>query len=300
MLIGFNSEFFIQNIIDGLALGSLYALFALGIALIFGIMRLINFAHGELIMIAGYAAVWAISWAWPLLVLVVLGVTLVSALGMERLSFRPIRDANPTTLLVTSFALSYLLQNLGVLFFGALPRSLNLFPSLNQYFDIGGVAVQQRDVLVLCTTIVVVGLLALFLTRTPVGVQMRAAAENFQMARLLGVRADRVIAVAFAISGLLAAIASLLFVSETGTVSPAMGLFPVLVAFIATVIGGMGSLVGAALGGMSLGVVSVALQAYLPLELRSYRDAFAFGIVIVVLVVRPQGLIVSRSVATRV
>ena len=140
----------------------------------------------------------------------------------------------------------------------------------------------------------------MFLTRTRIGVQMRAAAEDFRMARLLGVRANRVIATAFAISGLAAALAAFVLVAQTGTVSPTMGLSPVLVGFVAMVLGGMGSLRGAVLGGYVLGVVTVALQSYLPLEMRFYRDAFAYTVVILVLLVRPQGLVVARSTTQRV
>jgi len=290
----------IQNAIDAMTLGSLYALIALGIALIFGIMQLINFAHAELIMIGAYALVLLTD--PPLLVQIggAILIVVVFALAMERVAFRPVRGASPATLLVTSFALSYMLQNLAILILGAVPKSAQLTPALAETFTIGDVSISRLDVLVVVLTIVLLVGLAGFLARTPMGVQMRAAAENFDMARLLGVRADRVIAAAFAISGVLAAIAALFLVAQRGSVGPAIGLTPVLFAFIATVVGGMGSLPGAVLGGFLLGTLSVVLQAVLPLEIRPYRDAFLFGAVMILLVLRPQGLIVPKTAQTRV
>ncbi|HZT15717.1 MAG TPA: branched-chain amino acid ABC transporter permease [Gaiellaceae bacterium] len=290
----------IQNAIDALSFGSLYALFALGIALIFGIMGLINFAHGELIMAGGFAIVILGHPGWPLLILGTLVIVVVVALAVERVAFRPVRGADPITLLVTSFAVSYLLQNLAQVIFGTVPRSTNLSTNLASSFAIHGIFIAKLDVLTVIATVVLIAGLGLFLNRTRLGVQMRAAAEDFRMARVLGVNANRVVATAFALSGVLAGVASILLVAQTGVVTSSMGSSPVLVAFIATVLGGIGSLRGAALGGFILGVITVALQAYLPLELRYYRDAFAYSAVIVMLLARPQGLVVAKHVVTRV
>ena len=297
---GEHMRFLLQSLIDGLALGSIYSLFGLGIALIFGIMQLINFAYGELMMVAGYALIVIGKPPWPLLLLATVAVVVAFALSMERIAFRPVRGASPPTLLITSFAVSYLLQNVAVATFGALPRGVNLSTSMLKPFEIGKIVIPRLDVLAVGVTAALLVILALFLAKTTIGVQMRASAENFKMARILGVRANVVIAVAFAISGVLAASSAILLVLQTGSVSPTFGVQPVLVAFIATVLGGMGSLRGAVIGGLLLGLVTVALQAYLPLELRYYRDAFAYAAVIAVLIARPQGLIVSRSVVTRV
>jgi branched-chain amino acid transport system permease protein len=165
---------------------------------------------------------------------------------------------------------------------------------------VGAVRIQYVDLLEVGVTAVLLISLGLFLGRTKLGIQMRAAAEDFTTARLMGVRANTVIATAFAISGFLAAIAAMFLVSETGIVYPTVGLAPVLAAFIATIIGGLGSLPGAVLGGYLLGAITVALQAELPQGLAPYRDAFVFGAVIVVLSLRPQGLLVARSTFTRV
>ena len=290
----------IQNAIDALSFGSLYALFALGIALIFGIMGLINFAHGELIMVGAFALVFLGHPGWPVLILGALGITMLFALGMERVAFRPVRGADPITLLVTSFAISYMLQNLAEVAFGSVPRTTNLSTSLAESFSVGGIYIPKLDVVTVVVTAVLLIALGLFLGRTRTGVQMRAAAEDFRMARVLGVNANRVIATAFVLSGILAGIASILLVAQTGVVTPTIGSGPVLIAFIATILGGIGSLRGAVLGGFILGIITVALQAYLPLELRYYRDAFAYAAVIAMLLVRPQGLIVAKNIVTRV
>ena len=290
----------IQNGVDAISLGSLYALIALGIALIFGIMRLINFAHGELITAGAYAAYVLSNPPWALLIIVPVLVSAGFALAMERAAFRPVRGASPATLLVTSFALSYFLQNLALLVFGAFPRGVPLPTLVTEQFFVGDLRIPKLNVITLITTFVLLVGLVIFLKRTVLGIRMRAAAENFRMARLLGVRADTVIASAFLISGLLAGAVSILFVSQLGTVNPTMGLAPVLVGLVATVIGGMGNLPAAVLGGYILGGLTVGLDAGLPEGLRVFRDAFVFGTVIFILLLRPQGLLGSRAAKVRV
>jgi branched-chain amino acid transport system permease protein len=290
----------IQNVVDAIALGSLYALFALGIALIFGIMRLVNFAHGELVMVGGYVLVLFADLPLAWRVLLMIAIVVVFALAMEVAAFRPIRGASPLTLLVTSFALSFLLQNLAILILGARPKSANVSTFLTESVEVGSISIPILNIVTVATTAILLGGLALFLTRTRLGVQMRASAEDFRMARLLGVRANVVIATAFAISGGLAAVAALLLVAQTGTVGPRIGVNVVVVAFIATILGGTGSLSGAVAAGFLLGGLAVAFQATLPLELRPYRDAFMFAVVIVLLLVRPGGLVVLKSATARV
>jgi branched-chain amino acid transport system permease protein len=293
-------QLLLQNLIDAISLGSLYALFALGIALIFGIMQLINFAHGELLMVGAYALVLYGHPSWPVLILATLATVVVFALAMERIAFRPFRGADPATLLVTSFAVSFMLQNLATLILGSLPRSTNLSTSLLQSVRVGSLQIPKLDVLNVSVTALLLVALTVFLAKTPLGTQMRAAAEDFGMARILGVRANRVIAASFAVSGILAGTAAILLVAQSGSVDPTIGSYPVIVAFIATILGGMGSLRGAVLGGFLLGILTTALQAYLPLELRYYRDAFAYGAVIAMLLLRPQGLIVAKSTVRRI
>jgi branched-chain amino acid transport system permease protein len=290
----------LQTIVDSISLGSLYAIYALGIGLIFGVVGLINFAHGELVMIGGYSLFLLVDIPWWAGLIATLGVVVVFALAIERTAFRPVRGATPTTLLVTSFALSILLQNVAQMSFSALPKSVNITTSLTESFEVGPVVVSTLAVVTVATTVVLLVGLVLFLKRTTIGVQMRAAAENFPMARLVGVRANRVIAVAFAMSGLLAGIASFLLVAQTGSVSTTMGVNVVVVAFVATILGGIGSLAGSVLGGFILGALTIVLQATLPYDVLPFRDALVYALVLAMLILRPRGLVVTRARTARV
>jgi branched-chain amino acid transport system permease protein len=289
-----------QHVVDAISLGSLDAMLALGIALVFGVMHLVNFAHGELVMIGGFTIFLTASLPWPLIVIIVLLVVALAAVLMERIAFRPVRSADPTTLLVTSFAVSILLQSIAAIIWGRRAKGVNFASGLSEPVTIFGTRIALVDLVSIGVAVVLVAGLALFLTRTAIGTAMRAAAEDFVMARLLGVSANRVIAAAFALSGILAAAAALLLVASTGTIQANMGLQPVLVGFVATVIGGVGSLVGAALGGFVLGVITVVMQVALPLDARGYRDAAVFAIVIAILLVRPSGLVSSSALEERV
>jgi branched-chain amino acid transport system permease protein len=290
----------IQAVVDAVSLGALYALLALGIALIFGIMGLINFAYGELLMIGGYALVILSDLPVLPMLLIATVVVVVTALLMDRVAFRPVRGADPTTLLVTSFALSFLLKNLAILIFGSFPKSTAVGSGINQGFFLGGIRISQLNIIVIAVATALLVALALLIKRTSIGIQMRAAAEDFVMARTLGVSADRVIAVGFAISGVLAAVGAYVLVAQTGTVSPLFGVSPLLVAFIATILGGLGSLLGAVLAGFGLGVLTVLLQQFLPGAVVPYRDAFVFGVVLLTLIMRPEGLIPLGSRGVRV
>jgi branched-chain amino acid transport system permease protein len=290
----------LQHLIDAASLGSLYALLALGVALIFGIMNLINFAYGELIMIGAFTLYGLAGVPWPLQLLGCVVVTTIASLLMDRLAFRPFRGAGGPVLLVTSFALSFALQSLATVIYGARAKGISLPGWFDESITIGSVSFSSLNLITVGAVIVLLGGLATFLRRSPVGVQMRAAAENFDTARLVGVKADRVIGVAFALSGLSAAVAAILIVAQRGTVTPTIGAAPVLIAFVATIIGGLGSLYGAALGGMLLGALTVLLQVALPDGLVPYRDAFLYAGVIVVLLARPQGLVAVKSLFERV
>lgn len=290
----------LEHVVSALSFSSLYALFGLGIALIFGVMRLMNFAHAAFIMAAAYAVV--VLSGLPLIAVVVGSLLVAVALSLlcERLAFRPLRNADPSTLLITSFALTYVLQSLATLIFGSVPKGVNFPGGLNGTVEVAGASISELSLLTIAVTAVLLVGLLLFLHLTSTGLQMRAAAENFAMARLLGIRANVVIGMAFAMSGLLAAAAAMLLVAQTGSASPVIGITPVLIAFVATVIGGMGSLVGAVLGALAIGMVTVLFQVMLPVELGPYRDAFVFMAVFIMLVARPQGLIVTRAATTRV
>jgi branched-chain amino acid transport system permease protein len=286
-------EGFVENVVNAVSLGSFYALVALGIALIFGIMRLVNIAHGEFILAGAYVLV-LVGSSLPILILFCLITSALLALATERLVFRPMRNASAATLLVGSFALSYVLQNLAILIFGPNARSGSLGAGLTEAVVIGDVRIARINIVTLVVAIVFGGGLMAFLTRTRLGVQMRAAAEDFDTARLVGVRANRVIAASFVLSGLLAGTAAVLLVGQTGAVSPTIGLPPLLIGLVAVVVGGLGSLPGAVLGAYILGASSVALQAGLPVGARPFRDAFLFAVVILILTLRPQGIVARK------
>lgn len=290
-----DAQYIVQNVLDAVSLGGLYALIALGIALIFGIMRLVNLAHGELVMIAGYTVFVLGGAPWPAVVLVTILVVAFVAFLMEKVAFRPVRGADETTLLVTSFAVSYVLQNVAIVAAGSEARPVELGASLIEPLSVLGIRIPKIDVITLVASAALLGALVVFLKRTSIGVQMRAAAEDLRMARLLGVRVNGVIAAAFVISGVLAAAVALLLVSQTGSVSPMIGITPLIVGIMAAVLGGMGSLAGAALGGFVLGCLTIALQTVLPAGIRGYRDALVYALIIAVLVFRPQGLLAGRA-----
>lgn len=299
-----------QTLVDAASTGSLYALVALAIGLVFGVMKLINFVQADYITIGAYALIVPSSaivptlfiGAWPLglMVAAVALIVVVLAVLTERVAFRPLRDTDPSTLLISSFALSFLLQEVVILLFNSRPKSIEFGTALAEAVTVGDLRIPGIQIVTMATTLVVGAALVIFLRRSALGMEMRAAAEDFTMARLVGVRANRVIAVAFAISGLLGAAVSLLLVAQTGVLDYRMGIMPVIYGFFATVIGGMGSLVGAAVGGFLVGSASQLLQAYLPPDLRPFRDAFVFGLVILVLLVRPQGLMRSKALQERV
>ena len=294
------SQPILQTLADALSVGGLYALTALGIGLIFGIMRLINFAHGELIAIAGYTLLALFGMPPAAAIVAAAAAAMLLALVTERLAFRPLRGADPATLLIASFAVSFFLQKTLILFVGARPKGIDFLPLLGRQVDALGVRLRSLEIVAIPVSAILLAALSWFLKATRFGLEMRAAAEDFTMARVLGVRANRVIATAFAISGLLAATVSCLVVAETGVVQPRMGLQLTIIAFVGTVIGGLGSLAGAALGGFLVGAATILLQALLPPDLRAFREAFLFLAVTLVLLLRPRGLIPARGLRERI
>lgn len=300
----------LQIVFDALTLGSLYALGALGIALIFGVMRLVNFAHGDVIAFCVFALLWpsvdavAIVFAgnlpWYLLIPFVVLVGAGLSVLCEIVVFRRFRDASPATMMIASFALGFVIRYFLLMLFTSRPKSISLLPALSQPVEIFGARLPLLQLITIVTTLLVLAGLTIFLRRTRFGLEMRAAAENFAMARMLGVRANRVIMLAFALSGALAGAIALIFGSQTGTADIQMGAAIMLMAFIATVIGGLGSLGGAVLAGFLLGAASVIMQVVLPVDARPFRDAFVYGAVILVLLFRPQGLLVARGTKERV
>jgi branched-chain amino acid transport system permease protein len=293
----------LQFLINALSLGGLYALMALGLALVYSILQLANFAYGELVMVGGYTLL-VVGRVKPLPWLIVAVISIVMAiitsLLLERVAFRPVRHASPNTMLITSFAVSTLLQNAALLLISPRTRAVRVPSFFIENIKLGGLLISKSNLLSLVVSLATLGLLTLFLRRTILGSALRAAADDFVMTRLLGVRANQVIAAAFAISGCLAGLVALFWVGRTASVVPHIGLNPVLIAFVASVIGGMGSLTGAVVGGYLLGLLTVGLNTMLPQGLLDFRQAFLFGIVILLLLFRPQGLISGTQSAERI
>ncbi|OGO46445.1 MAG: hypothetical protein A2W37_00005, partial [Chloroflexi bacterium RBG_16_63_12] len=301
--------YFIQQLVNAVSIGSLYALMAVGLAMVFGILRLINFAHGDLMMVAAYFAAFALfaKLPLPLAILLMIAGTVLVGLLMERVGYRSIRGAPDVAALLTSFAVGQILQNGTLLATRLMQRPIQIaFPSpalLNGVVAFGSITVPRLNVVSLVTGVILLVLLSLFVTRTDLGLSMRAAAEDLPAAQLMGIDINRVIATAFAIGSGLAAVAGLLFAVQAGQINPYMGFTPVLKAFIAAVIGGFGSIAGAVVGGYALGALEVLLTAipgigdilppgmvspgvqaflkqWLPGSLTSYRDAFVFVVLI--------------------
>ncbi|MGB3877148.1 MAG: branched-chain amino acid ABC transporter permease [Shinella zoogloeoides] len=290
-------ELFIQYTINALSLGGTYALLALGLAIVFSLFGFINFAHGEIMTVCAYAIYFALSLGCPfgVAVLVGLAAAVCAAVAMERIAFRPLRGADPTTLLVTGFALSGALQILFQIVFGSRGKPVVMPDIFTGAISIGGVYIGIVQIVSIVVVLCSVILLNLFLNRTKFGLSLLASAEDFNVARLMGIRANAVFAGAFAISGLLAGIAAVLWLAQRGSVDPTLGFTPLVKAFVATIIGGMGSLVGAVAGGFFLGFLEILLQAVLPSKMLIFRDPLVLMILIGFLLFRPGGLVLARA-----
>jgi branched-chain amino acid transport system permease protein len=287
----------LQQMVNALSLGGTYALLALGLAVVFSIVRLINFAHGEVMTVAGYAIWFSLLYALPVPVVIALGLAAAAlvSVAMERVAFRAMRGASITSLLITSFAVSEIIKVLLQNGISARPVPVVLPGWLTATVDLGLARVGMISVISILSVIVAILVLGIILRRTVLGIAMRAAAEDFAVVRLMGIRANHVVALAFAISGALAGIAAVLWVAQRGSVDPLMGATPVLKAFIATVLGGLGSLSGAVLGGFVVGIVEVFLQAFLPEAALPYREAISLSVIIALLVWRPDGLMPAQN-----
>jgi len=291
---------FLQFAVNALAMGGTYALVTLGLALLFSVMRLINFAYGVLITAGGYIMLLTTGMPWILqAALIIVGAALLSVL-MERVAFGPIRGADGNTLLITSFAISYLVQSVLFTTVGSRPRALVMPDFLTGSLSLGGVSIDRADAATIVAVALALAATSAILKWTTVGLRVRAVAEDFTMTQLIGVKPGPVLALSFALSGALAGVASLFYLAKGALVTPTIGNELILIAFVAIVIGGMGSLLGATLGGLLLGFLSSGLQAVLPLGVVQYRDAILFGLVIVMLLVRPQGLVALKGNKERV
>jgi branched-chain amino acid transport system permease protein len=291
-----------QNLADGLALGAIFALMAVGIGLVFGVLRLVNFAYGQLVMAGAFGLALASQWGWPLWAGIALcvAVVLVLSLLMDVLVFRPLRGQSPAVMLVATFAVAFLLENVALTKFGALGKIATSVASLNQPWSIGGVDIRKISIVAVIVAAVSLALLTLLLNRTEIGLHMRAASMDSATARMLGVRANRVITVAVLISGLLAAIVAVMLTVQTPLVTPDFALRDTIIVLAGVVVGGLNRPIPATLGGFLIGFATGVLGGALPTNQSQYLPTFIFTAVILVLLVRPRGLFDFSKTVERV
>ena len=284
---------FLQQLINGLSLGSLYALLAIGYTLVYGILRLINFAHGDLLMVAAYIAVMGVglfAWPWPAAFGLAIGLTGIMGVLLDQGAYRPLRRAPRISLLISAIAASFLLENLALVFAGGRAKPFPVPPGLAGAWELGGLFVPRLSLLIpLVTGVLLVGLFGI-IQHTAAGRAMRAIARDLETVSLMGIDVNRIIAFTFLLGSLLAGAGGLLWAMKYPQVNPFMGILPGLKAFIAAVLVGIGNVAGAVVGGLLLGFLEVMIVALFP-AWAGYRDAVAFTLLIVLLLARPTGLL---------
>lgn len=285
----------IEQLINGLRTGSIYALIALGYTMVYGIAKMINFAHGDIIMVGAYSLYVFVSILnLSPIVAAILTIILCSLTGVliEKVAYKPLRKAPPLSVLITAIGMSFFLQNASLLIFGANPIAFESIIKVDT-LKIGDVRVAGITIVTFIITFISMVLLTWFIKNTRTGNAMRAVSEDKGAAQLMGIDVNKTISITFAIGSLLAAIAGILYVSQYQSLRPTMGAFPGIKAFVAAVLGGIGSIPGAMLGGLVLGVIESISKAYISSQL---SDAIVFGVLIIVLLVKPTGLLGKRFI----
>ena len=289
-------EMFFQHCFNALTLGSLYALIAIGYTMVYGILRLINFAHGDILMVGTYFVffgTFAYGWPWGLAaILAIVGASIIGV-AIERVAYRPLREAPRISALISAIAVSFFIESLAVVVFSGQPRPVLQPEWLISEWQLGQVRILKLTAFVPVMTAILVAVLLYVVYKTKPGLAMRAISKDIETTRLMGVRVDNIIAFTFCIGSALAAASGIMWALRYPQVHPYMGIMPGLKAFIAAVFGGIGSIQGAVIGGLALGFVEIMTVAFLP-ELSGYRDAFAFVLLVLVLVVKPTGLLGER------
>jgi branched-chain amino acid transport system permease protein len=284
---------FMQQMINGISLGSLYALIAIGYTMVYGILRLINFAHGDFLMVAAYLGLFGLSifsLPWPLAFF--LALTLTGLLGalLERGAYRPLRRAPRLSLLISAIGASFLLENLTLVLIGGRPQP---FPTPSVFagtLQLGSLYIPWLSMYIPSITLILLAALFFLVYYTRLGIALRGLAHDWETTQLLGLNVNRLVSLTFILGSVLAGVGGLLWAMKYPQVNPFLGVVPGLKAFIAAVLGGIGNLAGAVVGGLLLGILEILLVAFFP-AWAGYRDALAFGLLIVVLLVRPTGLL---------
>ncbi|MBR5217768.1 MAG: branched-chain amino acid ABC transporter permease [Oscillospiraceae bacterium] len=283
------ASYYIQLLLSGITVGSLYALIAIGYTMVYGILRLINFAHGDIFMMAGFFMVYLCAGMSPLVALpLVLIMTVVLGVLIERVAYKPLRTAPRMSVMISAIGVSYLLQNLATYVTGGLARAYPEIPKLKDTIQLGSVSVNWITIITPVLTILLVVVLVLLINHTKVGMAMRAVSRDFETAQLMGIKINNVISVTFIIGSFLAAVASVLYFTNYGQVSPMIGAMPGLKAFVAAVFGGIGSIPGAVIGAYIIGVCESFIKANETFSV--FSNAFTFALLIFVLLFRPNGL----------
>ena len=281
---------FIEQLINGLNLGSIYALIALGYTMVYGIAKMLNFAHGDVIMVGAYTLSLIMAGLnLPPIVAVIVSVIVCSVLGVtiEKIAYKPLRKSSPLTVLITAIGVSYFLQSVALLLFGSKQRKVDSVITISP-IQIGGIELTGESIITLSVTIIIMIGLTLFIRKTKIGKAMLAVSEDKGAAQLMGINVNRTISITFAVGSALAAVAGALYVSSYGFVGPYTGSLPGIKAFVAAVLGGIGSIPGAMLGGILLGIIESLSKAYISTNL---ADAIVFSVLIIVLLVKPSGLL---------
>lgn len=286
-------ETFMQQLANGISIGSLYALIAIGYTMVYGILRLINFAHGDIFMMAAYFMVFSMinfSLPWYIAIVLVIISTVILGVVIERIAYKPLRDAPRMSIMISAIGVSFFLENLATYLFTGVPKGFPDISFLTQAVNIGGISLSVATIVTPIITIILL-LCVLFITnKTKIGMAMRAVSKDYETARLMGIKINRVISTTFVIGSALAAVGAVLWGAKYPSVMPLMGVMPGLKCFVAAVLGGIGNTTGAVIGGFILGMGEMMIVAFLPL-LTGYRDAFAFIVLIIVLIVKPTGLL---------
>ncbi len=287
---------FLQHLANGISLGSLYALIAIGYTMVYGILRLINFAHGDIFMMAAYFTFYGIAvFAMPWYASVLLSILLTIILGgvIEKVAYKPIRNAPKISILISAIGVSFFLENLGTVLFGGVPKAFPQVPLFTDVIKLGSVSIQRLTIIIPVATVIILFLLLYIVNHTKVGMAMRAVSKDYEISSLMTININRIITLTFAIGSGLAAIGSIMWGLKFPNINPLMGVMPGLKCFIAAVIGGIGNITGAVVGGFVLGIGEIMLVALFP-SLTGYRDAFAFVLLIVILLFKPTGIMGER------
>jgi branched-chain amino acid transport system permease protein len=289
---------FLQYLVSALALGSLYALIAIGYTMVYGILRLINFAHGEVFMLGGYIAFYAVTvflMPWWAGYIVALGLTGIFGVGLERVAYRPLRHSPKISIMISAIGASFLMQNLAIVIFGGRPKGFPIPEIFNKIVKIHTASVVNVSIIIPGITAVLLTILLIIVHKTKTGMAMRAVATDLPAARLMGIDVNKIVSFTFGTGSTLAAIGGVMWALKYPQLNPSIGMIPGLKCFIAAVIGGIGNISGAVLGGLLLGLIEIMVVAALP-TLTGYRDAFAFILLIIVLLLKPSGLLGKNQI----